>query len=420
MICFRSSVNSNSTPSVHASLSRPRSASAPAPPPPPQCRHSVIARPSSESRRHGGSLDTPRRPHHLLTALLTAVLVWTAAGTQSRTAWGQAASDDAAGPTITNAYCPVMLGEAIDPTKFVEYQGRRVYLCCDLCKRRFERNPQAYVENLPEGFFMTSVTTATPAVTHADDHTHGTGRSQSPRDAESHHGASGTGNSQGGHAHGGAQAGEPAGSAGHAHAEGAAANTHDGDGQETAGHDQPQAIGRAPQPASDKGEPVGGHDHAAHQHTQTQNPVMKFIDWLGNFHPPAVAFPIGLLTAAGVAELLFMVTRRLVFDHASRFCAWFGIIGTVGAGILGWFFAGFRFTDGDWILTTHRWIGTSAALWMLLLAYPTAKAWGGGERPMWRLWYRLALLIAIILVSVNGYFGGAMLYGIDHYAWLSS
>src|SRR5690606_17362468 len=115
------------------------------------------------------------------------------------------------------------------------------------------------------------------------------------------------------------------------------------------------------------------HDHSAHEHDETRNPLFQFIGWLGRFHPPAVAFPIALLTAAGVAELLFVAKKRPIFDHASRFCGWFGIAMTAAGGILGWFFAGFRLTDPPWLLTTHRWLGTTATVWALLLIVPTVK-----------------------------------------------
>jgi uncharacterized membrane protein len=160
----------------------------------------------------------------------------------------------------------------------------------------------------------------------------------------------------------------------------------------------------------------GEHDHTAHEPVETTNPLLRFIAWLGRFHPPTVAFPIGLLTGAGVAELLFMMSGKRRFDHAASFCVWFGIIMTVVAGTLGWFFAGFRLVDDNWLLTTHRWVGTAAVFWMLLLGWLAARVYGS-EQDEGRTAYRFALLVAVILIAANGYFGGAMVYGLDHYAW---
>ncbi|MFM9995229.1 MAG: DUF1553 domain-containing protein [Phycisphaerales bacterium] len=50
--------------------------------------------------------------------------------------------------TPTNDTCPVMPGEPVDPAIFVEYQGRRVWLCCTKCKARWERDPEKYAVNL--------------------------------------------------------------------------------------------------------------------------------------------------------------------------------------------------------------------------------------------------------------------------------
>jgi hypothetical protein len=94
-------------------------------------------------------------------------------------------------------------------------------------------------------------------------------------------------------------------------------------------------------------------------------------------------------------------------------------VGTVGAVILGWFFAGFKLTDDDWIMTTHRWVGTAAGMWALVLAWFARKAWAGPEHnpTQGRGGYRFALVIGTVLVSTNGFFGGALMYGIDHYLW---
>jgi uncharacterized membrane protein len=142
----------------------------------------------------------------------------------------------------------------------------------------------------------------------------------------------------------------------------------------------------------------------------------KLIRWLGRFHPPAVHFPIGLLTAAAVAELLRMATRKPSFDAVSRYCVWFGTLTAVVAGVLGWFLAGFRLTDASWVLTTHRWLGTSTVVCagtVLVLCELSRRP----DRRRTRMCFRAVLLIAAALVSVTGFFGGAVVYGLDHYNW---
>jgi uncharacterized membrane protein len=142
------------------------------------------------------------------------------------------------------------------------------------------------------------------------------------------------------------------------------------------------------------------------------------IPWLGNFHPPAVHYPIALLIAAAVAEFLRMITGKPAFDPISRYCIWFGALSAVGAGMLGWFLAGLRVTDSSWVMMAHRWLGTSTVAWAgLVLALSEASR--RRDRRRTRMWFRLSLFIVAALVSVVGFTGGAVVFGLNHYAWPS-
>ena len=150
--------------------------------------------------------------------------------------------------------------------------------------------------------------------------------------------------------------------------------------------------------------------------TRPRDLFEKLIGWLGKFHPPAVHFPIGLLTAAALAELLRLVTGKPAFDAISRYCVWFGTLTAVAAGALGWSLAGLRLTDESWVMTAHRWLGTSTvacAGLVLVLAEVSRRP----DRCRTRMWFRVTLLIAAVLVLVTGFFGGAVVFGLDHYTW---
>jgi mono/diheme cytochrome c family protein/uncharacterized membrane protein len=142
----------------------------------------------------------------------------------------------------------------------------------------------------------------------------------------------------------------------------------------------------------------------------------KLISWLGQFHPPAVQFPIALLTAAAVAELLRLATGNSTFEAISRYCLWFGTVTAVAAGVLGWFLAGFRLSDPSGTMMVHRWLGTSTVAGAALVL-----AWGEAsrraKRHRSRAWFRAALLMEAVLALVTGFFGGAVVFGLDHYAW---
>jgi plastocyanin len=140
------------------------------------------------------------------------------------------------------------------------------------------------------------------------------------------------------------------------------------------------------------------------------------IRWLGKFHPAAANFPIALIVAAAVAEVLFAASRRPTFDAANRFCLWFGALAAVLTGTLGWFTGGFRTSDPSWVMMTHRWLGTSTDV----LAVVTLLVGEASRRPgrqQARRWFRVLLVVVALMVLSAGFFGGALLYGIRHYDW---
>ncbi len=51
--------------------------------------------------------------------------------------------------SIEQTTCPVM-GGAIDTKYFAEYQGKKVYFCCPACIPTFEKEPQKYLDKLPQ------------------------------------------------------------------------------------------------------------------------------------------------------------------------------------------------------------------------------------------------------------------------------
>ena len=65
---------------------------------------------------------------------------------------GHAAVQDAPAPGTPAAIqplCPVM-DAPIDPSVYVEYEGRRVYFCCSGCDKKFLADPERYLHKLPQ------------------------------------------------------------------------------------------------------------------------------------------------------------------------------------------------------------------------------------------------------------------------------
>ena len=57
------------------------------------------------------------------------------------------------GEAVSNAFCPVLTEEKIDPAISTLYKDQRVFFCCNKCQKKFLENPQAYAANLSLFFF---------------------------------------------------------------------------------------------------------------------------------------------------------------------------------------------------------------------------------------------------------------------------
>lgn len=53
-------------------------------------------------------------------------------------------------PFSAKALCPVMPGEPVKEKFYVDYEGRRIYLCCRTCVHAFKKNPHKYLKSLSE------------------------------------------------------------------------------------------------------------------------------------------------------------------------------------------------------------------------------------------------------------------------------
>ncbi len=71
----------------------------------------------------------------LIFSVLLALLILPAFGTEA---------------PVEQTTCPVMVGNPIDPSLHVDYEGQRVYFCCKNCMRMFSENPEQYLNNLPQ------------------------------------------------------------------------------------------------------------------------------------------------------------------------------------------------------------------------------------------------------------------------------
>ncbi len=222
--------------------------------------------------------------------------------------------------------CPVMVGNKIDRDIYTDYKGKRVFFCCNSCRQAFIKDPETYLDKLPQFSIGNSG---------VDDD--------------------------------------------------AAAGHHEHDG-------------------------VDGDPHG----------LARVIRFAGQFHPIAVHFPIALIMAAAVAELLgvFTGTGKSLFLNASRFAIFVGALGAIAAMLLGWATGASAHYPPEFSLTfhLHRWMGTSSSVAIVVCAVLCELSYRRDNAAL-RSGYRVALGLSVVLISLTGYLGGTLVYGLNHYTW---
>ena len=145
----------------------------------------------------------------------------------------------------------------------------------------------------------------------------------------------------------------------------------------------------------------------------------RTLKWIGKFHPVSTHFPVALMMVAVLAEAIGWWTQRETWMQTVRFLVVLAALGGLAAAGLGWMNAYFSSYDSapGALLWWHRWIGSATAVWALICA---ALACGApcAEGSMERRCFRGALLLGAALVAVSGFLGSALIYGLDHYAWI--
>lgn len=137
----------------------------------------------------------------------------------------------------------------------------------------------------------------------------------------------------------------------------------------------------------------------------------RLLDWFGRFHPIIVHFPIAFFPAALLTAIVGR--RRPAFSAPVQFLVVAGgIIAPISA-LLGWFNGGWVLIDDDPLMAVHRWLGTGIGIGGLLLAvWAWRRPWEDRGAGM-----ILALTAMTVAIAVQGWFGGALVHGIDHMNW---
>ncbi len=161
-----------------------------------------------------------------------------------------------------------------------------------------------------------------------------------------------------------------------------------------------------------------GSTHAAQAESLAPPPLAtadRILHWVGKFHLLMLHFPIALVLAAGVGEVWSAWRRSSIPSDTVRFCLWIGALGAIPTAGLGWLFAAAGTGAGSpQLLLTHRWLGTTAAVVLILTAICAERDVRRGVR---NRWVRLLLLAGVLITAVTAHFGGLMVHGRDFFTY---
>jgi uncharacterized membrane protein len=143
--------------------------------------------------------------------------------------------------------------------------------------------------------------------------------------------------------------------------------------------------------------------------------VGRLLGWLGKFHLLLLHFPIALVVGAGVGELWSIWRRNPLPSESVRFCLWLAACAVIPTAILGWLFAAAGNGIGSpQLLATHRWLGTTAAVWLVIMA---VCAEGDARRQMRSRRVRLLLITGILVTALTAHLGGLLAHGEDFFTY---
>jgi uncharacterized membrane protein len=130
---------------------------------------------------------------------------------------------------------------------------------------------------------------------------------------------------------------------------------------------------------------------------------------IGRLHPLLIHFPIALVIAAAVAELVAIVTADERCHTVAVVNVRAGAMFALLAAITGWRLALAAQLEGSALLEWHRWLGAVTAAATLAAALATTDV--RRRSTLGVLTYRTALFGAGTLVAITGHFGGLLVWG---------
>jgi uncharacterized membrane protein/mono/diheme cytochrome c family protein len=141
----------------------------------------------------------------------------------------------------------------------------------------------------------------------------------------------------------------------------------------------------------------------------------RVVRWLGKFHLLLLHFPIALVFVAGACEVWSVWRRSPVPSEAVRTCLWLGAVAAIPTMALGWLFAASgNGVSSPQLLTAHRWLGTSAALWLVITAVVSERDTCRQARSRS---VRVLLTAGLVVTALTAHLGGLLAHGEDFFRY---
>ena len=261
-----------------------------------------------------------------------------------------------------NEWCPVLTDEPIESKFTISYQGETVGLCCNKCKRKFLKNPEKYLKNLPQFNKTNASGNIAPESSAKDGATKTKERTNRSSDDE--------------------------------------------------------AISLSIRNKSAQTDyPKKRHLNRTHS-LETVASWRDVVAYVGKFHPLMVHFPIALTITAALSEAAFMRIKNELLSNVATFNLTIAGLTAIVAAILGWANGAFIRVDTglEPVLFWHRWLGILSTVCLIFAIFFSESA-RRLDNTRLNAGYRACLFIATALVAVTGHFGGTLVFGSDHFDW---
>jgi len=136
---------------------------------------------------------------------------------------------------------------------------------------------------------------------------------------------------------------------------------------------------------------------------------------IGRFHVLLVHFPIALGLAAAVADLLWVVTRRMLFRQAAVYCLAGALIAAPFVVTTGYLRLGELHPTPDVadVAEDHEHAGF-ATLGIVIGAAAARGAWRRTQNTWVLRLYGVLVAALVVSVSITGHLGGKIAFGLDY------